>query len=211
MVGEKGHADGAGPWPPDTVFGHIDNVLLHAVLGEGSTVICTDLGSEIADFVGFKDDLVIFVHAKSKKEVNASQISGAALHDVVSQATKSLRFLTLGNQDRPKTSYWSNDWKIEPRTGSKTKIRGPATRLRRGKKEPSGEAYWDRVDKVIQSHAAAREVWLVLGACLSKSALSDELAKDQPDAVALQVHSLLTAAWSAAQQCGIRLRVFCSE
>jgi superfamily II DNA or RNA helicase len=211
MVGEKGHADGAGPWPPDTVFGHIDNVLLHAVLGEGSTVICTDLGSEIADFVGFKDDLVIFVHAKSKKEVNASRISGAALHDVVSQATKSLRFLTLGNQDRPKTNYWANDWKIEPRAGSKSKTMGPATRLRRGEKDSSGEAYWDRVDKVIQSHAAAREVWLVLGACLSKSALSDELAKDRPDAVALQVHALLTAAWSAAQQCGIRMRVFCSE
>lgn len=211
VVGEKGHADGAGPWPTDTVFGHIDDVLLLEVLGATSTVLCTDLGAEIADFVGFNDRKVVFAHAKSKKEVKPSKISGAALHEVVSQATKSLRFLTIGNQDRPATKYWADDWSIQPRSGSTAKPMGPAKRLRRGVAQVSGEAYWDQVDAIIQSHAAEREVWLVLGACLSKSALSDELAKDYPKPVALQVHALLTAAWSSAQQCGIRLRVYCSE
>ncbi|WP_461189879.1 DEAD/DEAH box helicase [Arthrobacter sp. Z4-13] len=211
VVGEKGHADGAGPWPSDTVFGQIDDVLLPQALGTESTVLCTDLGSEIADFVGFNEAKVVFAHAKSKKEMKPSRISGAALHDVVSQATKSLRFLTIGNQDRPATKYWADDWSIQPRSGSKATPLGPAKRLRRGAAQTTGEAYWDQVDAIIQSHAAEREVWLVLGACLSKSALSDELAKENPKPVALQVHALLTAAWSAAQQCGIRLRVFCSE
>lgn len=211
MVAEKGHADGAGPWPANTVFGHIDDVLLPNALGADSTVLCTDLASEIADFVGFNATKVVFVHAKSKKENKASKISGAALHDVVSQATKSLRFLTLGNQDRPATGYWMNDWTIQPKSGSKANSMGPAKRLRRGVTQASGEGYWDQIDAVIQSHAATREVWLVLGACLSKSALHDELAKENPKPIALQVHALLTAAWSASQQCGIRLRVFCSE
>lgn len=211
MAGEKGHADGANSWPANTVFGHIDNILLPEALGADSTVLCTDLGSEIADFVGFNATKVVFAHAKSKKEAKSSTISGAALHEVVSQAIKSLRFLTLGNQDRPATNYWTNDWHIKPKDGSTAKTMGPANRLRRGVIQASGEAYWDQVDAVVQSHAATREVWLVLGACLSKSALRDELAKENPKPVALQVHALLTAAWSAAQQCGIRLRVFCSE
>lgn len=212
VVGEKGHAEGAGPWPPDTVFGHIDNVLMPGALGPESTVLCTDLGSEIADFVGFNAEKVVFAHAKSKKEAKSSKISGAALHELVSQATKSLRFLTIGNQDRPVTRYWADDWSIQPKSsGSGAKPMGPAKRLRRGLPQASGDAYWDQIDATIQSHAAQREVWLVLGACLSKSALADELAKEKPKPVALQVHALLTAAWSAAQQCGIRLRVFCSE
>lgn len=208
VVAEKGHADGKGPWPGDTVFGQLDSFLLPKELGEGATVICTDLGSEIADFIGFNSEKVIFAHAKSKSASKPSKISASALHEVVAQAMKSLRFLTLGNMDRPSTAYWANDWKI---TRKKPPSYGPATRLRRGEAQDTGEAHWNMVNNVVQSHNASREVWLVLGACLSKSELTKELEKKQPRAVALQVHALLSAAWSSTQQCGVRLRVYCSE
>lgn len=45
-------------------------------------------------------------------ETESSAISAAALHDVVSQAMKNLRFLTLGNEDLPDTNYWANTWGI---------------------------------------------------------------------------------------------------
>ncbi|MEW1974442.1 DEAD/DEAH box helicase family protein [Microbacterium profundi] len=203
VAGEKGNLDAGGKWKDDSVFGLVDNALLPEELTDDATVLCTDLGAEIADFIGFTRRRVIFVHAKSKKESKATKVSAAALHDVVSQANKNLRYLTLGNTDHPKTDYWTNEWT----TGEF----GPAARLRRGDAQPSGPEYWKAIDAVIQSHAAIREVWLVLGACLSKGALQEELAKQSPSPSALQAHALLTSAWSSAQQCGVRLRVFCSD
>jgi hypothetical protein len=203
VVGEKGKPDAGGKWQDDSVFGVVDNTLLPDELGDDATVLCTDLGAEIADFIGFTRFRVIFVHAKSKKESTATKVSAAALHDAVSQANKNLRYLTIGNTDHPKTDYWTNEWT----TGEF----GPAARLRRGDPQPSGPEYWKSINAVIQSHAAMREVWLVLGACLSKGALHEELAKQSPSPSALQAHALLTSAWSSAQQCGVRLRVFCSD
>jgi len=208
VLEEKGHTSGKEPWSDETVFGQLESHLLPRALGSDATILCTDFGPEIADFIGFNSEKVIFAHAKSKSALNPSSISGAALHDVVSQAMKSLRFVTLGNEDVPKTDYWTNDWGIANK-GPKPDY-GPATRLRRGKQQTSGREHWAAIDQVVQSHAASREVWLVLGACLSKSALTAELSKDRPSPVALQVHALLSAAWSSAQQCGVRLRVYCS-
>jgi len=203
VAGEKGNVDSAGSWQNDSVFGLVDNELLPAELQDGATVICTDLGAEIADFIGYTRRRVVFVHAKSKTEAKPSKVSAAALHDVVSQANKNLRYLTLGNTDQPRTDYWTKAWR--------TRDFGPAKRLRRGEAQDSGPEYWRAIDAVIQSHASVREVWLVLGACLSKGALEEELAKKAPAPSALQAHALLTSAWSSAQQCGVRLRVFCSS
>lgn len=210
VLGEKGHTTGQNPWPRSTVFGLLERDLLPQSLGTDPTILCTDLGGEIADFIGYNEERVVFAHAKSRSAERPSSISGSALHEVVAQAMKSLRFLTLGNTDRPDTGYWGNDWAID-RTRSKSPSFGPATRLRRGQPQADGEKHWEAVNNVIQSHAATREVWLVLGACLSKSALMDQLAEERPSAVALQVYTLLGGAWSSTQQCGVRLRVFCSE
>lgn len=210
VLGEKGHTTGQEPWPKSTVFGVLEQDLLPDSLGAAATILCTDLGSEIADFIGFNDEKVIFAHAKSKSVGRPSKVSASALHEVVAQAMKSLRFLTLGNTDRPQTGYWSNDWEIVRAAAPEERL-GPAKRLRRGQPQRDGAKHWEAINKVIQSHAAAREVWLVLGACLSKSALMQDLAKERPSPAALQVHALLSGAWSSTQQCGVRLRVFCSE
>lgn len=173
-------------------------------MGSDATIVCTDLGAEIADFIGFDTDRVIFAHAKGKSGGKRSKTSASALHDVVSQAMKSLRYMTIGNEDVPESDYWANEWRVGEQYG-------PATRIRRGVARASGAEYWAAIDGVIQSHASSREVWLVLGRSLSKKALAAELQIPKPRASALQCHALLTSAWSASQQCGVRLRVFCSE
>ncbi|ROS51515.1 DEAD/DEAH box helicase [Frigoribacterium sp. PhB24] len=208
--GEKGDTKGLSPWPTSTVFGVLERDLLPNSLGPDATILCTDLGSEIADFIGFDAGKVVFAHAKSKSADNPSKVSASALHEVVAQALKSLRFLTLGNTDQPQTDYWGNDWEIK-KTKPRTESLGPATRLRRGQAQESGAKHWQAINGVIQAHSSTREVWLVLGACLSKSALMQELKKERPSPASLQVHALLSGAWSSTQQCGVRLRVFCSE
>ncbi|WP_454857531.1 hypothetical protein [Promicromonospora soli] len=209
---EKGTPNSAGGWPSDSVFGIIETKLVpERFTAEPRFLICTDLSAEIADFIAYDNSTVAFIHAKATKNVNkktgvvtGSELSAAAFHEVASQATKNLRYLTLGNTDYPRTGYWSNPW------GSK-----PGQSIRRVRIPPNapgrpGSAIWEDIDRRIQSHANQREVWVVAGASLSITKLKEELDNGHPEPHAAQAYVLLTGLWSAAQQCGIRLRVFCS-
>lgn len=202
LKSEKGPVDADGKWSRDCAFGLIDLDLLPEAFDSDATILCTDLGTEIADFIGFTDKKVVFVHAKSKSAASKSTISASALHEVVSQAVKNLRYLTVGNVDQPATGTLAGTWK-----GA---AHGNAPRLRAGTSAPNGKGNWRRINNAVQSHSTEREVWLVLGASLSKSALEEELSRSRPRAVAVQALALLTSAWTATQQCGVRLRILCS-
>ncbi|MBE7955280.1 DEAD/DEAH box helicase family protein [Microbacterium oxydans] len=208
---EKGKPNSTGRWPSDSVFGVIENILVPKTFTPRSTfLICTDLSAEIADFIAYDDDAVAFIHAKATKKTNkktkissGSELSAGAFHVVASQAIKNLRYLTLGNVDRPHTDYWGEEWKDSPHTA-------PRIRLPWGASTRTGAEVWQDIDRRVQSHSYRREVWVVAGASLSIAKLRAELQKDDPAPHATQAYVLLTSLWSAAQQCGIRLRVFCS-
>lgn len=208
---EKGIPSGTSGWPTDSVFGIIETKLVPDNLKSGSPfLICTDLGGEIADFIAYDNSTVAFIHAKATKKVGnetkavkGSNLSAAAFHEVASQAVKNLRYLTLGNRDLPKTNYRSKAWKKSGHTIARTRL--PA-----GAPERPGRDIWTDINRRIQSHAYQREVWVVAGASLSITKLKAELAKKHPEPHAAQAYVLLTGLWSTAQQCGIRLRVFCS-
>ncbi|WAA66330.1 DEAD/DEAH box helicase [Microbacterium oxydans] len=208
---EKGNPNPTGHWPTDSVFGIIENTLVPKRFTSGSTfLICTDLSAEIADFIAYDDAAVAFIHAKATKKKNkktkistGSELSAGAFHVVASQAIKNLRYLTLGNVDRPRTDYWGKEWKESQRTA-------PRIRLPWGGPTRTGAEVWQEIDSRIQSHSYQREVWVVAGASLSIRKLRAELEKDDPAPHATQAYVLLTGLWSAAQQCGVRLRVFCS-
>ncbi|HRD59331.1 MAG TPA: DEAD/DEAH box helicase family protein [Nocardioides sp.] len=193
---EKGAGTSKG-WPEDSVFGIIEQVLAPQHFASNALLLCTDLGSEVADFIACDDGRVAFIHAKAYRRGSASTVSGAAFHEVVSQAVKNLRYLTLGNPETPRNNYWTNDWD------------GITPRRRRGPVLTTGGRYWEYVNERIQSHAIYREVWVVAGASLSKAELRAQLA-DATTPQAIQTYVLLTGLWSAAQQCGVRARVFCS-
>ena len=80
-------------------------------------------------------------------------------------------------------------------------------RLRVGKQR-TGAELWSYARSVITDPSADREVWLVLGAALSASAVRD--AVDNPTPELIQIYALLQTAWGAISQTGARLRVFCS-
>ena len=208
---EKGNPTSLKGWPSNSVFGIIETKLVPNSLNSGSPfLICTDLGAEIADFIAYDDSTVAFIHAKATKKVDkdtkvvkGSDLSASAFHEVASQAIKNLRYLTLGNKDVPKTDYWSKDWTHAGHSTSRI-------RMSMGTPIQSGSDIWKAIDRRIQSHGYQREVWVVAGASLSLTKLKVELAKKSPEPHAAQAYVLLTGLWSTAQQCGIRLRVFCS-
>jgi superfamily II DNA or RNA helicase len=206
---EKGSTGVANDWAEDSIFGMISALAansnrvpepaLAVILGSPDLLVCTDLGAEIADFMALKDDRVVFIHAKAAS--SASPLSASALHDVVSQAVKNLPYLQPFEETKPKTAYWTNEWKA--------KDNGRISRRRAGTYATGSEA-WEQLRTVIANPQANREVWLVMGQALSVSRLREELNKQRPAPQVLQIFSLLQTAWAATSQIGARMRIFCS-
>lgn len=200
-TGEKGDVVN-DKWEATSVFGIIDQILLPEAFTGTPTILCTDMGTEVADFVGFSNTKIVFAHAKGKKQSKKSYVSASALHELVAQAMKNMKYLALGNEDRPSVATWREPWTDG--------THGPATRHRLGVESMTGDGYWKRINEVVQTHGAEKEVWLVLGASLSYSRLEEALKKPKPPGYAITTHALLSSAWSTSQQYGVRLKVFCS-
>jgi hypothetical protein len=164
-------------------------------------LLCTDMGSEVADFVLTTPRRVAFVHAKASSK--KSYCSAGALHDVASQALKNLSHLqplTVVPMDR---SRWARKW------AASGHVTGTTYRLRYGAFGTS-DAMWKHIRSHITNPDIDREVWIVLGKSMSKQRLQAEARKAKPKAEAIQVFALLQATWGAVSQLGARLRIFCS-
>lgn len=209
IADEKGKTSTDDDWAEDSVFGLISALAsasgripereLATVLNEPDLLLCTDLGPEIADFVGVKANRVVFIHAKTSKP--PSPTSASALHDIVSQAVKNLAYLQPFDEVKPDTGRWMRPWKAEDGGSINRKRAGDFT---------SGPDAWKQIREVIANPQADREVWLVMGQSLSVASLKAELSKTKPAPQVLNIYSLLQTAWAATSQMGARLRIFCS-
>lgn len=209
IASEKGNTSIGDDWAEDSIFGLISALAaesprdpepeLAAVLNEPDLLVCTDLGTEIADFIGVKENRIVLIHAKAA--ATPSPASASALHDVISQSVKNLPYLQPFDEIKPPSGSWMGKWKA--RDG------GSITRKRAGDFANSSEA-WKQMRAVIADPQSDREVWLVMGQSLSVQRLQEELKKQKPAPQVLQIYSLLQTAWAATSQMGARLRVLCS-
>jgi hypothetical protein len=148
-------------------------------------VVCDDMGTEWADFIAVSSSRheVTFYHCKGGK----ADVGASGLHELVSQATKNLGYLTASEAELfTREEKWSGNWK-------KTAI----ARLVRGS---SVSCFIDAFAKAVAAPQATRRVVLVTSS-LSRSAvstaftnLSGGVAKPEP----LHVLWLL---WSFVDQC----------
>lgn len=207
---EKGIDIVDNDWDPDSVFGMITALSpscprtptaeLSELVDGLDMLLCTDMGSEVADFVLTTPRRVAFIHAKASSEKR--DCSASALHDVASQALKNLSHLqplTVVPMDR---SRWGRRW-------SSGHVTGTTHRLRYGAFSTK-DAMWKHIRSHITNPDIDREVWIVLGKSMSKQRLETEAKKARPRAEAIQVFALLQATWGAVSQLGARLRIFCS-
>jgi hypothetical protein len=202
--GAIGSATGTG-WANGSLFDTIDRrgqgtQLADAFAGV-DVLICDDMGTETADFIAIDEGSrrVAAIHAKAFP--TAKPLSASALHEISAQAVKNLGYFQPYFVGEPKNlSRWDRPW------------RGPQgavdTRIRHG--GLSGRAAWTRLRDLLRDPQATREVWLVLGQGLSKSALDTERGKTSPAPEVVQILYSLQATWSSVSAVGARLRVFCS-
>lgn len=212
VEGEKyGDEKFSKKWPSSTVFGQIAYELMPAAFENDNdseaTILCTDMGAEVADFVGYSKNKIVFAHAKANSPKSKTNVSAAALHEVVSQAVKNLKYLAVGNMSKPDSKRWSKNWNDgRGKVGSEG-----ISRLCKGSELACGEEYWRKMDSIIQSHGATKEVWLVLGNSLSRSELMKELERDNPRPYAVQVITLLSSLAGSCHNLGVYLKVYCSN
>jgi hypothetical protein len=207
---EKGETTVDDDWNPESVFGLISALApaspraapaqMTALLPAPDLLVCTDMGTEVADFVATQPGRVVLIHAKASS--TPRQRSASALHDVASQAIKNLPYLQPLSDAEPPDKRWTSPWRAKG-------VEGTATRQRVGSFTSSPEM-WKHIRAVIANPQAEREVWLVLGQSLSIKTIKAEAAKMKPAAEALQIFSLLQTTWGAVSQLGARLRIFCS-
>jgi hypothetical protein len=207
---EKGRAIVEDDWAQDSVFGLISALNpasarqapqpMANLFDDPELLLCTDMGTEICDFIALQRERVALIHAKAS--TRATFCSASALHEVASQAIKNLPYLQPITETRPPVATWTRPWKAGG-------THGETYRLRVGNFQNSADI-WARIRSVISNPNSQREVWLVIGRGLSKEALTRETRKRPPSAEAMQVFSLLQTTWGAVSQLGARLRIFCS-
>lgn len=202
ITSEKGSLGSAGAagWANDSLFGYVDarNGLLKNE--KVDLLICDDLGNELADFIVVTSaPSVILIHAKHPKK--SSKISASAFHDVCGQATKNLGLLAPQSGEPPKNvAVWGTAWKHKD-YGTVSK------RLRRGALPPAD--VWKRVSTILRDPSASREVWILMGDGLSRTAFEIERKKLKPAPRAVQFFYLLQSTWSSVSAVGAKLKVIC--
>lgn len=204
---EKGGDNSAGQqgWDPDSVFGVIDRLGkgtdLEQELDGVDLLVCDDLCSEIADFIGVdtKRSRVIFFHAKTGK---GKRLSASALADVCAQAVKNLDYLQPNPATIPSQNLtrWEGPW-------THSDIGNVPKRIRHG--SVTAQQLWNTVVDILRKPEASREVWIVMGDGLSARKFKAKRNADKRPAQVVQIYYQLAATWSAVSSVGAKLRVCC--
>ncbi|WP_236810259.1 DEAD/DEAH box helicase [Bacillus altitudinis] len=160
-------------------------------------LICTDLGSEIADFIGLntKDKKIYFIHCKAK---NASR-SASAFQDIVSQIIKSLDYSHPLSNRKPKgVDNWNKDWNVKE-----------VTRKRIIKGDKGANEVWDLIKQYQRDPKSVTYIWALTGKMFSLEAYNQQKQKsrDQVPEI-IQIDYLLMYTWAAVQSIGAKFILF---
>lgn len=183
-------------------------------------MLCTDMGTEQADFVLSSKSKLVFVHVKCGKAVNM-QSSAGALFEVGSQALKNMEHMISSNM-KLKASNRGHMIKSWP-TGSADKVLRERVRVFNGNRinNPNNDSQlretiydevWEEIISRRISPRVEKEVWIVTGNAFSKSHFFDQLTKgDEGKAESLQAYQLIQSWYSTLASEDIGLKFFVSE
>lgn len=196
-------------WHKETLFGLISRL----GIGYNDTaleneldieyLLCDDLSSEIADFIGLdtRNKRVIFIHAKAKE----AQLSASSFQEICGQATKNLDYLTPYFEKQPDNNIkkWKKSWSLTP-------IGVVKNRVING--EVSPENFWKKYVTLISDPTTSREVHLFVGGMFNYNAFKKEINKSDIKNVKpeiIQLIYLLRSTWNSVSSVGAKLKVFC--
>ena len=204
---EKGTKKTTKPkgWDPASLFGLIDGrgigTDLHPHLKGFTTLICDDMGTEIADFIALDPvaKQIVMIHAKAFPKARPG--SASALHEVSGQVVKNLEYMhPFFVRDPANLGRWGEPWKSDGAVVTSRLRGGPTTATQA----------WSTVRSALRDPAWSRSVWVVLGNGLSKRYIDADRNKQKPRAETIQVLYSLQGLWSQVSSVGAQLKIFCS-
>ncbi|AMA54530.1 DEAD/DEAH box helicase [Bacillus inaquosorum] len=179
-------------WDPNSLFYLVakkgENITntstIKTLLQEADYIICTDLQSEIADFITIseKTDTVCFIHCKAGK----SKLSASAFQEVCGQIVKNLDYVNKGSARKPNYYYWEEEW-----VNSYYKVK--ANRKILNPNNLTAEGIWKKLKEVQNKPNSQTYVIALLGDVFSKSRYLAEKNKkyEKQKAEVIQIDYLL--------------------
>ncbi|MDX2370706.1 MAG: DEAD/DEAH box helicase family protein [Colwellia sp.] len=184
-------------------------------------VVCTDMGTEPADFIVASNNKLCFIHVKCGKSYDSPQSSAGALAEVGGQAIKNI--LPLASKIRDYTpGNWAelhNPWPLPNDAitlDNRVRMIDKKTAIQYSQdngvpqKELMKEA-WDKINSLRVSPSVEKEIWLVVGNAFSKKHFIDSLKKGKnAPSTSLQAYQLIDSWLSTCAINEIEFKIFVS-
>ena len=176
-------------------------------------MLCTDMGTEPADFILSSKDRVVFVHVKCGDSSKSPQSSAGAICEVGGQALKNLHYLL--NNSPSRYGNITNIQKAWPKsTGNKHGV-CLDSRIRLFNKafdlSHSLDDVIEIIDKRRQDPLVRKEIWLVIGNAFSHQHFISQLKSPStalPETV--QAYQLLDTWFSQTSNQDVDMKIFVS-
>lgn len=183
-------------------------------------LLCTDMGTEQADFVLSSSSKLVFVHVKCGKTTNP-QSSAGSLFEVGSQAIKNLEHMISLNKDLKASNRgrmikpWPSDndgRKLNERIRLYERKRFVNPKNDSKIREEKYDQVWDEVISRRSSPRVEKEIWVVIGNGFSKSHFFEQLSKGvkgKPES--LQAYQLVQSWYASLATEDVGMKFFVSE
>lgn len=182
-------------------------------------ILCTDMGTEPADFILSSDQKLVFVHVKCGKSSIRPESSAGALAEVGGQAIKNLEMLISNSHIKPEN--WA---RLEQAWSTKDAVCELEERLRlfngnifvnspidiQTRKNALREA-WTVIEERRRLPSIQKEIWLVVGNGFSKRHFEEQINKGHGAiGESLQAFQLIDSWMSACANSDVSLKMFVS-
>lgn len=219
---------------PDSIFSLVDSIargqdeqfssvgyaIVRKLIPDVDLVLCTDMGTEAADFIISSPKSLCFIHVKCGNSLRPNSPAGA-LAEVGSQAIKNIEYLVSSDDKLPfgNESILGSTW---PRIGAAYHLRQRIRFMAKDGVERSipstKKAYSARVEQALATIKARRrslgckkEVWIVAGNSFSYSSFKKEMAKgSNAKAESLQAYQLIDAWLAVSSANDVDLKIIVS-
>ncbi len=184
-------------------------------------IVCTDMGTEPADFIVSSPTKLCFVHVKCGKSVKPNSSAGA-LAEVGGQAIKNIEMLISKNKELRPANFtrWQHSW---PSKDAKFPLEH-RVRLIDGMrpldyiannisvtKEKLAELAIQKIIERRSSDAIKKEIWIIVGNSFSRGHLIKEMGKgENASSETLQGYQLIDSWTSIASMNDVTFNIFTS-
>jgi superfamily II DNA or RNA helicase len=209
-------------WPTKSIFRSIMDEI-HDNKKEIDYLLCSDLQTEISDFIGIStsEKKIYFIHCK----YGDSKLSASALQDVYGQASKNSHYLFMNDIElleylKNKYTQWETNWVVSKSikdkvTGKKSKQTYSKIRLAVAPTGKNIKNFEKELEDLLSNEQedARRELWIVTSG-LSKESLEKELIKDKSKRQSEEFHQFMWFTQNIQDTfsaLNVRMKIFCKE